>query len=483
VPGSGGLGFLLGAAGIGLLQDLPLPEGFSRPVLDAQVGFLAFGLLAIVAALVGFYPARRAALLVPVEALKGGVTVRPLVFLREVVRMALADLAARPLRSVLSVASFSSGIAIAVVLVAAGGGLRMAVSEILRSLGEGQIMATPGHTTGLGEQRRAGRHVRIRYEDLEGIAADVPSVSGIARFFDLRGGGASSRRYSIMYAPARAVDREYLDVRRHAPAGGPVVHRRGGAGGKWVAVLNEGLRKVIFPEGDAVGQWMEWRGRRMTVVGVVRDEVLFPYIFFLPYRTVTHISDTRYISGVVARPAPGQSWSQAVTDVRRVLASLGNFDPADIGAVEIEDNRRFTGEVQAGTAALHALVMTIALVCLLLGGLGVGNMMVIAVTERTREIGLRKALGATPRGIFVQILCECLAIVAAGGAVGIALGALGCAAVGTLEMSEKYAAEVRFDPQAALISLVALALVGILAGAIPARRAAALPAAEALRWE
>jgi putative ABC transport system permease protein len=407
---------------------------------------------------------------------------RPLAFLREVIRMAVGDLAARPLRSVLSVASLSSGIAIAVVLAATGGGLRRAVGEMLRSMGEGQIVATPGRTTGIGGQRKSGRPVRLRYEDVTALEP-IPSLAGIAPYYDLRGGGASSWRYSIPYSPARAVAREYIDVRAMPIVEGRWFTAEEEADGKWVAVLNEGLRDVIFPGSEAVGHWIEWRDRRMTVVGVVRDEALFPYIFFVPYRTANQMSDTRYISGLVTRPAPGESWGTAVADLRRVLAGLAGFDPSDRQAIEIEDNREFTGKVRAATAALNALVITIALVCLLLGGLGVANMMVISVTERTREIGLRKALGATPRGIFVQFLCEAVAIVLAGGAAGIALGAAGCAAVGRLEMSATYAARVSFDPEAAFVSLAGLALAGILAGTIPARRAAALTAAEALRWE
>jgi len=410
---------------------------------------------------------------------------RPLGFLREVNRMAIADLAARPLRSVLSVTSFSSGIAIAVVLVAVGGGLRLAVAEILRNMGEGQITATPGRTTGMGGVRRSGREVRIRYEDVirPETQEALPSFTAIAPYNYLRGGGASSWRYSIPYSPVQAVAREYLEARRIPLSEGRWFTREEENEGKWVAVLNEGLRQVIFPGTDAVGRWVEWRGRRMTVVGVVRDEALFPYLLFVPYKTARGIQDTRYISGLIARPTPGADWNQAVAELRRVLGGLGGFDPLDQNAIEIEDNRDFTARVKAATTALHALVITIAAVSLLLGGLGVANMMVIAVTERTREIGIRKALGATPRGIYLQVLCESIAIIVAGGVVGITLGALACGAIGELPMSREYTANVQFDIQAALISLAGLALVGILAGAIPARRAAALPAAEALRWE
>ena len=149
-------------------------------------------------------------------------------FLKETLRMAAADLTARPLRSILSVSSFAIGIAITVVLVAMGDGLHSAVSEILKSLGDGQISVTPGRTTGLGGQRRSGRTIRLRYEDILEIKDQVPSVEGIAAYFDLRGGGASSYRYSIPFSPVRAVDREYLEVRQL-----PVID------GRWFSALEE----------------------------------------------------------------------------------------------------------------------------------------------------------------------------------------------------------------------------------------------------
>jgi putative ABC transport system permease protein len=408
--------------------------------------------------------------------------VSPLLFLRETLRMAAGDLAARPLRSFLSMTSFAIGIAITTVLVSMGSGLSTAVGEILRSMGEGQIAITPGRTTGIGGQRRSGRQIRLRYQDVEDLKVP-PSIEGVAAYFDLRGGGASSQRYSISWSPVRAVDGDYLEVRRLPVIEGRWFSPIEESEGQWVTVLNEGVRKIIFPEGNAVGQWVEWRRRRMKVVGVVRDEANFAYMLFIPYRTVSEMADGRYISGIIARPAAGASWDRAIADLRRSLSGIGAFDPDDVHALEIEDNSKFTSQVAAVTTALHALVFTIAAVSLLLGGLGVANMMVIAVTERTKELGLRKALGATPQGIFLQVLCESLAILSAGGAAGILIGALACSSVGYLPMSATYTADVRFDLEAAIVSVGGLAAVAILAGTIPARRAAALPAAEALRWE
>lgn len=406
-----------------------------------------------------------------------------LLFLKESVRMALADLAVRPLRSLLTLTSFAIGIAISLVLVAMGDGIQTAVTDILRSLGQGQIAITPGRTTGMGGQRRAGRQVRLRYEDIENIGASLPSLSGIAAYFDLRGGGASSWRYSIPWSPVRAVDRSYVEVRQIPILEGRWFSELEEEEGRWVTVLNEGLSRIVFPDGGAVGQWVEWRGRRMTVVGVVRDEALFPYILFVPYRTVSQMADARYISGLIARPAPGEPWSRALGELRRVLGGLAGFEPNDPNALELEENSEFTNKVDRVTTALHALIITIAIVSLLLGGLGVANMMVIAITERTREIGLRKALGATPQIIFLQVLCEALAILSAGGAAGLAMGALACSWVGQLPMSTKYEADVKINLLSALVSFLGLAVVAVLAGVLPARRAAALPAAETLRWE
>lgn len=408
---------------------------------------------------------------------------RKAVALDHVPRMALWALSAHPLRAVLSVASFACAAAITVVLVAAGSGLKRAVSEILVGLGEGQIVALPGRTTGMGGQRRAGRTVQIRFDDLLDIADALPSFTGVAPYVDLRGGGASSYRYSIPWSPVRGVARAYQEARRMPVTEGRWFTDSEDREGRWVAVLNEGLRRMIFRDEPAVGEWVEWRGRKMTIVGVVRDEALFPYILFVPYGAARQIRDARYISGLVARPRSVASWDQAVAELRRVVSGVGNFDPADENALEIEDNREFTSRVATGTTALQLLIVTIAAVSLLLGGLGVAHMMVISVTERTWEIGLRKAVGATNRDVFLQILFETWTIVAAGSVLGIALGAVGCALLGEIQMSEKYVAEVRFEPLVALFSLGALTVIGTVAGAIPARRAAALSVAEALRWE
>ena len=144
------------------------------------------------------------------------------------------------------------------------------------------------------------------------------------------------------------------------------------------------------------------------------------------------MADGRHIRG--SSPAgSGTPWDKAIADVRRRSPGLARSTPP-MSALEIEDNSKFTGQVAAVTTALHALVFTIAAVSLLLGGLGVANMMVIAVTERTRELGLRKALGATPQGIFFQVLCESLVILSGGGGAGILLGALACASVGYVPM-------------------------------------------------
>ena len=401
----------------------------------------------------------------------------------EVFRQAAGDLSGRPLRTSLTVSSFGISMAIAAVLITAGKGLETTVAEVLRSLGEGQLRVDTATTTGVGGISRSGHKVQIWYRDCEGIAADLPSCEGVAPYFTLRGGGASSAKYSIPWSPARAVGRDYRRVRGFRVLEGRWFSDEELEAGAWVAVLNEGLRTMLFREDPAAGDWIEWRGRRMTVVGVIRDDAAFPYEFFIPYETVTRMADARYISGLVARPVQSVDWDRAVGEVRRVLAGLGGFNPTDATALEIEDNRDFTQKVATVSAALHVLILTIAGVSLLLGGLGVANMMVISVTERTREIGIRKALGGTPREIYLQVLIESSLVILTGGALGMTLGAVACSFIQGLQLSSKYTVAMQLDVGVILTCLGALAAVGVLAGTIPARRAAALPPAEALRWE
>jgi putative ABC transport system permease protein len=402
----------------------------------------------------------------------------------ELLKAAADDLACRPLRTVLTVTGFAASMAIATILLAAGGGLERAIRGILLSLGEGQIVATAGRTTGIGGVRRSGRTVRIRFDDLGGIEAALPSFAGAASYFDLRGGGASSWRYSVPWSPVRAVSRGYLEVRRLPITEGRWFTSREHDEGAWVAVLNEGLRAMIFRDHTAVGQWIEWRGRRMEVVGVVRDEVLFPYILFVPYRTVSqNMADARYVTAVIARPAPGSDWEQAVGELRRALGGLGGFDPRDENALEIETNHEFTSLVRTVSTAFRALVLTIALVSLLLGALGVANMVSITVTERTRELGLRMALGATTRLVWGQVLIEAALLAFTGGGAGLGLGAAACLALDEMPISPRYTVALSLTPLELVVSFAALASASALAALIPARRAARLSPAEALRWE
>lgn len=402
----------------------------------------------------------------------------------EILRTSLGELRARPLRSGLTLAGFAVSMAIATVLLSAGSGLERTVADVLRSLGEGQIVATPGRTTGVGGVQRSGRPVQLRFKDVESIREALPSFEGIASYFDLRGGGASSWRYSVPWSPVRAVSVEYASVRQLPLAEGRWFTREESERGEWVTVLNQGLRRMIFRDHDAVGEWVEWRGRRMEVVGVVRDEALFPYILFLPYRTVSqNMADARWISGIVARPGPGFDWERGERELRRALAGIGEFDPSDENAVEIETNEEFAEQVRRATLAFRILVLTIASVSLLLGGLGVAHMMVISVEERTREIGLRQALGATPLHIFSQVLVEALVIAAIGGGLGLAAGLTACRVASPIPISSEQSIDLALDLAGSASAFVALGAAAVIAGLIPARRAAALTPAEALRWE
>ncbi|HLU48436.1 MAG TPA: ABC transporter permease, partial [Planctomycetota bacterium] len=277
--------------------------------------------------------------------------------MNELLRTAIDELRVRPLRTGLTLAGFAVSMAIATVLLAAGGGLERTVADVLRSLGEGQIVATPGRTTGVGGVQRSGREVRIRFKDVEAIRTALPSFEGVAAYFDLRGAGASSARYSIPWSPVRAVSAEYADVRRLPIVEGRWFTQAEAERGEWVTVLNQGLRRMIFRDDKAVDEWVEWRGRRMKVVGVVKDEALFPYILFVPYRTVSqNMADARWISGIVARPGADFDWERGERELRRALAGIGDFDPTDENAVEFETNEEFTQKVRRATLAFRILV-------------------------------------------------------------------------------------------------------------------------------
>ena len=396
---------------------------------------------------------------------------------------ALRTLWSHPLRSILTALTVTFGTAVLMVLVSYGTGAPAATAEVLRTMGSTQIKVKPARSWGPGGSKR-GRKIQIRYDDLDAIREACPSVGKMAAGTSPgMGGPAFGPSRSWPWARVMGVGHEYLDVARLDVVEGRWFTRGDEDGRARVAVLNVPLAEGLFPDGPALGHWVESKGRRFEIIGLVNDPEAFAYSFYIPYTAALTLGDRggRNVEWISVLPRRPDLARDAIGEMRSAIASLYSFDPDDESILSVEEQTGFIEQVGAVSIGLEWLVLTIAGVALVLGCLGAANVVGITVAERTSEIGLRKALGATALRIRGQVLLESLALCVGGGGFGVLLGMLAVTALGPLRLGDHVSIEPRADLLVLGLGLGVLVLVGTLAGIPAANRAAALDPAVALR--
>ncbi|MFG0320250.1 MAG: ABC transporter permease, partial [Planctomycetota bacterium JB042] len=349
--------------------------------------------------------------------------------------------------------------------------------------GTTQIKVKPARSWGPGGSNR-GRKIQIRYDDLDSIREACPSVGKMAAGTSPGMGGAvfgPSRSWP--WARVMGVGHEYVDVARLDVVDGRWFTRRDEEGRLRVAVLNVPLAEGLFPEGSPLGQWVESSGRRFEIIGVVNDPEAFAYSFYIPYTAALTLGDRggRNVEWISVQPVRPDLAREAIGEMRDAIGSLYSFDPDDESILSVEEQTGFIEQVNAVSRGLEWLILTIAGVALVLGCLGAANVVGITVAERTSEIGLRKALGATSGRVRGQVLIESLALCLGGGGLGVALGMFAVLALGPLQLGDTVRIEPRADVTVLSVGLGVLVMVGTFAGLPAANRAAALDPAVSLR--
>lgn len=397
---------------------------------------------------------------------------------------AVASLRSHPLRSILTALTVTFGTAVLMVLVSYGTAAPDATAEVLRQMGSTQIkVSARWGGGGMGSTRRQ-RPIQIRYDDLPQIREACPSIGSMAPGYRPgMGGPVFGPERSWPWGTMAGVGVDYLNVADLLLVDGRWFTEEEELDRAEVAVLNLPLSEGLFPRGDAVGNWIETSGRRFEIVGVMFDAAAFAYSFYVPYTAALGLGEKsgRYVDFLSVKPLRHALTREAVTEVRQALASLYSFDPDDEKALRIEQQAEFIEQVDAVSTGLQGVVLAIALVALVLGCLGAANVVGITVAERRAEIGLRKALGATPARIRAEVLTESLLLCSAGGGVGVLLGGLAALALGPLKLNMTVELVPRADFVVLGIGFAVLVLVGAVAGMPAANRAAELDPAVTLR--
>lgn len=416
--------------------------------------------------------------------------------------MRLADLAAgtfhtlwtHKVRTFLTMFGIAWGILSITLMVAAGEGLRVGQQKQAETLGKDLMIVFSGRTSLQAGGLRAGRRVRWRDTDHIAVAAEATACAHVLPEY-ARAGLPVRSAYNGASLMVTGSLPPFAEVRSIPVASGRFYNWREANEGDRVAFLGSDVYKQLFAGKPALGQQITVGGFPYTVIGVMeRKEQNSDYNgrdvgkIFVPFTAILRDfpepppSPPRVIDQLLAVPRSVDQHDQCLLQVRRALARLHNFDPDDKEAIPVWDTFKEAAAFRNMTDGMKYFLGAVGVVTLFLGGLGVMNVMLVAVRERTREIGIRKAVGATARSILWMFFLETLMIVFASGSAGLALSYGFCAVVNSFEMPPFFAG-LLISWETAVGAFALLGLTAVFAAMYPAGRAAAVDPIEALRFE
>ncbi|MEO7649425.1 MAG: ABC transporter permease [Bryobacteraceae bacterium] len=415
--------------------------------------------------------------------------------MREVLEQVAANLTRNKLRSFLTMAGIAWGVASIVLIVAMGDGFKLGQKKNLKQLGENIVIVFGGRTEKQAGGQRAGRRVFLNYRDLRDIREECFLVKRAAP--ELESNARAISRFNSGSFTVQGVEPVFAELRTVVIDGGRFLADADERDARRVCILGNNVRKQLFASRPGVlGSEIRLNGYPYTVVGLMPDKqqnssyngrdidkIFIPYSSMtrdLPPKASTYIDGV--LSDIVYAPASLDDWKGAQKQVRRVLARNHGYSPDDLAAIRMWDTVEGAELTDRIFTSMTAFLGTIALVTLTLGGVGVLNIMLVSVTERTREIGLRKALGARRIHILRDFMVEGLVLTLASGLVGW-LGSWGLASVvNSFPMPEMFGG-LPVTGKTTGWAFGALAVIAIVSALWPAWKAASLTPVEALRYE
>jgi putative ABC transport system permease protein len=400
-------------------------------------------------------------------------------------------------RSILTMISLAWGVSCFVILYSYGDGFHVALQTAFRSVGQDLVLMWGGRTSTQAGGERAGKKIRLDLSDVDAIRETVPLVGAISP--EIMGDNITAvRGYRSHTLMVRAVRSAYGRIRNQSMATGRWLTPDDEAQKQRVVVLGAKAAEKLFGEMQPEGEEITLQGLRFTVVGVLKSKTQIANYntpdnecAFIPYETLSLFMDVKYPDMLVWMPANPVFREKALQQVRAVLARIHNFSPNDDRAVRSVVFNEYMKLVDTMGIALRLLLAFIGALTLAIGGVGLANIMLVSVTQRTREIGMLKSLGATRRAILLQFLLEAMAIVTIGGALGVAAGWAATNLIQTLPLlgpifkdtSGVGDIHLKISMFSVLTSTILLEAVGLIAGLLPAIKAARLDPIEALRYE
>jgi putative ABC transport system permease protein len=407
--------------------------------------------------------------------------------LMEAIREALSALRAHKLRSALTMLGMVIGVAAVIAMVAIGGGARERVLSQVKSLGANLFIVLPGNVTQGGVRLGLGASSSLTEDDARAIENEVAGVQVTAPNSRTRtqvvAGGNN------WFTEVVGVDLGWFEAREWTIASGRLFEPEETARGGQVVILGQTVARNLFGEGvDPIGETVRIRAVPFTVIGVMetkgqsmmgqdQDDTSFVPLPTLRQRLVgVNRANARSVSVIHVKVREGESMAQAEDDMRQLLRQRHRLQPGQEDDFQIRNLTEIANTAAGAATTLSLLLAAVAAISLAVGGIGIMNIMLVSVTERTREIGLRLAVGARRRDVMRQFLIEATALAAIGGVVGILAG-LGAA----LGVSARLGWPLLVEPQSIIGAVLFSGLVGVFFGWYPAKRASRLDPITALR--
>jgi len=408
--------------------------------------------------------------------------------LAALLRVALRSVAVNKLRSGLTMLGIIIGVAAVIVMIAVGAGARARVEAQIQALGSNLLLILSGARTQGGVRLGVGSNFTLSEDDAAAINREIDTALAAPA---LRGGAQVVWGNANWSTQIYGTTPDYLEVRQWPLAAGRVFEPAEMSGAGKVCIVGQTVVRELFGGADPMGQIIRVKRVPFTVIGVLgvkgqsmmgtdQDDIILVPIATARSRVLgaANLAKQRAVSTIWVKVADGYETRGVEAQVRALLRQRHRLQPGADDDFSLRNLAEFMAAQEASSRVLALLLAAVASVSLVVGGIGIMNIMLVSVTERTREIGLRMAVGARTRDILGQFLVEAVTLSLIGGLVGVVLGVAGALAVARLA-----GWQVLLSGEAIVLAVAFAFVIGVFFGFYPARRAARLNPVEALRFE